>query len=262
VLVLAGRRGPKDALAVSVGATHRALVPIAGIAMVERVTETLRRVGVEHVSISIDQPEAIHALPRMRALAGERWLDVRVSSSSPASSVLDFLGSSDGAPPCLVTTADHPLLTAPMVERFWTEALSSGADIAVGVVSERVFRARYPEARRTFVRFADEAVSGANLFAFLTPAAIAVADFWRGQERHRKKPWRLIGAFGLQPLLRFATGRLRTDEALELVERVTQARAALIRLPFAEAAIDVDRASDLEIVSELLAAKDQSGTHP
>jgi hypothetical protein len=165
--------------------------------------------------------------------------------------VLDFLRS-EGSQPTLVTTADHPLLTPAMLEEFWRGAAESGADVAVGVVTETVFRARYPDLQRTFVRLADEAFSGANLFAFLSERAGGVADFWRRAERHRKQPWRLARVFGVGPLIKFAAGRLTVADAFDALESATGARAALVKLECPEAAIDVDRPADYTLASQLL----------
>jgi GTP:adenosylcobinamide-phosphate guanylyltransferase len=253
-LVLAGRRGPTDPVALSLGASHRALVPIAGIAMLERVLVTLLGAGVAEATVSIDDAHVLDGLPRVRELARAGRVRTRPSAASPASSVLDFLRAGGGAP-VLVTTADHPLLTRAMLEAFWRGASDARADVGVGVVTESVFRARYPQLQRTFVRLADDAFSGANLFAFLSERGAAVADFWRRAERHRKQPWRLARALGLVPLLQFAAGRLTVDGALGCVERATGARAALVKLAFAEAAIDVDRPADFTLASRLLEAE-------
>src|SRR6185295_4669542 len=129
----------------------------------------------------------------------------------------------------------------------------------VGVVSEDTFRARYADMQRTFVRLADASFSGANLFGVFAAPALAIVDFWRRAERHRKSPWQLARVFGLAPLLRFATGRLTVAGALEALARTTGARAALVKLPFAEAAIDVDRPADFETASRLLAAAAAAG---
>ena len=78
----------------------------------------------------------------------------------------------------------------------------------------RVIRATYPEAKRTYLRFADAAYSGANLYALLAPASRQAVAFWRRVERERKRPWRLVRAFGLRPLLSYLLGRLTLDDAM------------------------------------------------
>jgi hypothetical protein len=62
-------------------------------------------------------------------------------------------------------------------------------------------------------------------------------------ERFRKRPWRLVSTFGPLSLALFALRRLDIDRALERASRAIGARVAAIRLPFAEAAVDVDRAA-------------------
>src|SRR6188508_1998828 len=155
-LVLAGKRGPTDTLARSLGASHRALVPVAGVTMLERVVATLVASGVEKITVSIDEPRLVESVAGLRRLVDEGRLVARTSAESPASSVLDFLSTGgDAALPALVTTADHPLLTPEILEVFWRDASRAAVDLAVGVVSEDTFRARYADMQRTFVRLAD-----------------------------------------------------------------------------------------------------------
>ena len=68
----------------------------------------------------------------------------------------------------------------------------------------------------------------------------------------------------LQPLslLLFALHRLDLDAALARASRAMGARVAAVRMPFAEAAIDVDRASDLVLVEEILSHRDTGAAHP
>ena len=66
---------------------------------------------------------------------------------------------------------------------------------------------------------------------------------------------------GPSTLLAFALRRLDLDAALERVSHAMQVRVEAVRLPFAEAAIDVDRPSDLALVTRILAG-DQSRRSP
>jgi hypothetical protein len=115
-----------------------------------------------------------------------------------------------------------------------------------------VIRATYPEAKRTYLSFADAAYSGANLYALLAPASRQAVAFWRRVERERKRPWRLVGAFGLRPLFAYLLGRWTLDDAMVQASKVIGARVAAVRLPFAEAAIDVDKPADLALVESIL----------
>ena len=59
-------------------------------------------------------------------------------------------------------------------------------------------------------------------------------------------------------LLLFALRRLTLDAALQRVSNAMGCRVSAVRMPFAEAAIDVDRPSDLELVRRILEARETS----
>jgi hypothetical protein len=118
------------------------------------------------------------------------------------------------------------------------------ADAVAGIVDASLVRTRYPQARRTFMRFRDATIKGANLFLFRSPAAGGLVAFWQAGEASRKQPWRLIARIGPLPLLQFLLGRLTLNAALAHLSRVTGTRLAVARLPFAEAALDVDDEED------------------
>jgi hypothetical protein len=61
-----------------------------------------------------------------------------------------------------------------------------------------------------------------------------------------------MSALGPVEVLRFVGGRLSLEAALRRLGRQTGARLGVVRLPFAEAAIDVDRLADLDQVERIL----------
>jgi GTP:adenosylcobinamide-phosphate guanylyltransferase len=254
-LVLAGRRGPQDPLAVGHGVSHRALLPVAGVPMLVRVLRTLRAAGIVRLHVSIDAPELLDALPELAAWRREGVLRIHPSESSPSRSVAAVLAEPDVLP-CLVTTADHALLTPAMVEHFLAEVCATDADMFVGMVAERVVRAQHPESQRTYLRLRGEAWSGANLFAFRNARARLAADFWVRAERFRKQPWRLVASIGPSLVLLYALRRLDLASALERGSRVIGARIRPIAMPQAEAAIDVDHESDLVLAERILRARE------
>ena len=257
-LILAGRRGTRDALAEERNVSHRALLPVAGVPMLLRVLRALRTSpSVGDICLSIDSAEALAGVPELAAELAEGRLALHHSLSSPSRSVADALGEL-GARPVLVTTADHALLTSEIVEHFVAAARDSDADAVVGVVARSVLKASYPDSPRTYVRLRGEAWSGANLFAFRTPQARRAAEFWVRAERHRKKPWRLLSAVGPGVAARFALGRLDLDAACQQLSRACGCRVQAVALPFPEAAIDVDRAADVEIATRILETRERS----
>lgn len=257
-LVLAGRRGPSDALAEQTGLSHRALLPVAGVPMLVRVLRTLEACpSVGKIYLSIDAPEALADVPELAKALDEGQLTLHHSLESPSRSVADALGALDRGP-VLVTTADHALLTPEIVEHFASVARGSDADALLGVVARSLLRAAHPESPRTYVPLRGEAWSGTNLFAFRTPQARRAAEFWIRAERYRKRPWRMLGAVGARALALFALRRLDLEAACRELSRACGCRVRAVPLPFPEAAIDVDRAEDLELATRILVARERS----
>ncbi len=261
VIVLAGRRPGPDALAAGDGAPHRALLDIEGEPMLVRVVRRLLGwPSVQRVLVNIDRPELLDALPDFVRWRGEGRVEVLASTGSPSRSVLeslDHLGLAAG--PILVTTADHALLDDAMLESFFGASESSSADLCLALVPRSRIEARFPETRRTYLRFRGEAYSGANLFLFRSPAARGAALFWQRVEALRKRPWRIARAFGLRNLLRFVMRRLTLEEAFVRVSGVLGIRVEAIPLPQPEAAVDVDKLDDLLLVRKILAER-RAGT--
>lgn len=255
-LILAGSRSEGDALARERRVAHRALLEVDGQPMLLRVVRSLLALpALERLIVSIDDPAALADLDELAALRASGRLEVRRSLDSPSRSVLDALGAAGDSARVLVTTADHALLEPAWVEHFLAASEARGADLGVGLVARTRIEARFPHTRRTYLRFRDGDWSGANLFDFRTPAARRGADFWQRAEALRKQPWRLALAFGIGNLLLYATRRLTLDAALQRASRVIGAEAVAIGLPFAEAAIDVDKPADLELAENILRAR-------
>ena len=253
-LILAGSRGPDDPVARQAGETHKALVPVAGLPMLLRVMQALRAARcVGQLALCIDRP----ALERLRERgAADLLSDILIvePGASPSASVRRALADLPESLPLLVTTADHALLTPAMVEHFCAQ-VPADADVAVGLATATTIRRAYPDSIRTYYRFGAEGYSGCNLFLMRGPAAAKVAAFWSEMERHRKRPWRLVAAVGPFTLLRFLMGMLSLEAALRRLSRIVGARIYAVEMPFAEAAIDVDKPADLELAERILARR-------
>ncbi|MGI9508977.1 MAG: nucleotidyltransferase family protein, partial [Geminicoccaceae bacterium] len=256
-LVLAGSRGAGDPVASAKGLPHKALVPIGGVPMLERVVDTLFAAGgIDHVILSADAALIDHGFgPALSKEIEAGRITIANPKASPSESVASVLDDMSGSAdfPLLITTADHPLLTVAMVNHFCSQA-PDHADIVVGLAEAEVIRARYPDAIRTFFRFKGGRYSGCNLFLANTEKARSAVDFWRDMERHRKKPWRLVAAIGIKSLFRFVIGRLSLEDALHHLSTKTGTTIGMVTMPFAEAAIDVDKPGDLDLAETILKA--------
>lgn len=241
-LVLAGERAEGDPMAKTAGVALKALLPVAGTPMLTRVVDALRAAGgIGRIAVSIPRPDAVD----------DPTLETLVTEPSPCQSVLAAI---DRLPtPLLVTTADHALLTPEIVKSFVrAAAAASDADLVAGMVERASVEAVVPGSTRTYWQFRDGQFSGANLFYLKNPRARAAVDFWCGVERDRKRPWRIVKAFGPGLLFGYLFGRLSLDEAMLQASGRLGCRVRAIALPQGEAAIDVDKPADLVLVERLL----------
>jgi len=189
-------------------------------------------------------------------LAGVEGLEgvlLRAAAPSPARSAAAAL--EEFGAPLLVSTADHALLTPEMVGHF-VSAVPRGVALAAALARSEVVLAAYPGTRRTWLRFRDGAFSGCILFllAEAEGAARALA-FWRRVEAERKRPLAMARLLGPLTLLRFALGRLTLRAALDALERRCGARLTAVEMPFADAAVDVDKPADLALAEAVLRAR-------
>lgn len=250
-VVLAAGRGPDDPMAKAFGVAHKCALPVVGVPMLQRVLGALTGADMRTpIMVSIDDASA------GQSAAGPLAHHIRTlqsSTSAPASAREAVVAAA--AFPVLVTTGDHALLTAVMVQEFCSKARASGADFCAGLATAETILAAYPQTKRTFFRLGQDRVSGCNLFAIMSPQGLALFDVWHGLEKNRKKPWKLVAAFGLRPLLMFLLGRLGLDVAFAEVSRRLGFRIVPVLMSSAEAAIDVDKPSDHALAEEIIRSR-------
>ncbi len=249
-LLLAGRRPGTDPLATSRGETLKALIPVAGRAMVERVAATLLACpGIGRIAVMTQDTAAIAAV-----LPGDPRLGFVVSGTGIAGSIVVAIERGALALPLLVTTADHALLTPGTVAAFLA-GVPADADVAVGVVERGVVEARFPATRRTWLRFRGGDWTGANLFHLGNPRALGVLRVWAEVEQDRKKGWRLVARFGPVLLARFLTRTITLDAALRRAGRRLGADVRAVPLADPCAAVDVDKTADLILAEAVLGGR-------
>jgi GTP:adenosylcobinamide-phosphate guanylyltransferase len=259
-IVLAGRRPGEDGFAAAHGVAAKALIPVAGEAMLGRVTRTLlASPSVGRIVILAQQAKALLA-GELEWIAAESRIDTSEAGDGISASVAAVAGTAAAPYPVLVTTADHPLLRADMIETFVAGA--AGADAAFAMVERRLVEQAHPGTRRTWIKAADGHYSGANLFAFLTPASRAGIDFWRRVEKDRKRPLKLLSHLGPAIFLRALTRTISLGDAAERAGRKAGIRLKAVTLPFPDAAIDVDKTADLELAERILAERASPASTP
>lgn len=242
VLILAGQRaGVTDPLCEAAGIARKALLPVRGVPQLDRVATALEAAGLQrpfHLSGLGEAREGFTTAPEGDGPADSAWLALQTMNI-----------------PVLLTTADHPLLTPEMVTHFIDGAVATGADFCVGLATRDTIVSAYPDTKRTYLRFVDAHVSGCNLFYIANPEALAAIAFWRRAQSDRKRPLKLASHFGLAMIAQYLFGHLSLQGAFAHASRKLGITAAPVLLPFAEAAIDLDKPADLALIERILDAR-------
>jgi len=248
-LVLAGSRPGRDAFAQSHGTDLKALIPVGGQPMVRRpVTALLSSGWIAAVRVLAQQPERIGAV-----LPADPRLVVEPSGATIAATLERACADPAIAWPVLVTTADHALLDAAMIDDFCSR--SAEADIALAIVERRALLQRLPATRRTWIRFGGGAYSGANLFMLKSPRAASAIELWRSVEQDRKKGWRLLWTMGPALFLGAALRLLTLDQALRRIGARLGLDVRAVEMADPLAAVDVDKPDDHALVEAILAER-------
>ena len=244
VLILAGQRaGVIDPLCAESGQERKALIPILGRPMLHYVLDALS-------AAKLKSPFHISGCPA----EGDARLKDAPSDAGPAGSAAAALQSGIEFP-VLMTTADHPLLTAAMVTEFIEKSQSNGADFCIGLAPETIIQPAYPDMKRTYLRFSDIAVSGCNLFYIANARGLKAIEFWKEAQHFRKQPLKLARKLSLSLFWRYWRGTLSLGDALAYASKTLGITAAPVIMSMAEAAIDVDKPADRDLVENILSGQ-------
>ena len=147
-------------------------------------------------------------------------------------------------------SADIPAITGEMVDWLVETAMQTKDDIYYGVIKKEVMEARYPGSNRTFTKLKDMELCGADIhIAHHTmttdPEHLAIWDVLIGK---RKQPMKQAATVGLWTLVLLLLGRLTLADAVKRASDKLGIRARALIWDHAEAAMDVDKPHQLELL--------------
>ena len=258
-VVLAGH-SPKEAdpLAPYTLGRPKGLIPLAGRPMLEYVVEALAASRYIERTYVVGLP-AEHQVPLSVPVTyvpphGDLIANAEAGIRRAFADGPHLLG-------VLVSSADIPLLTPAMVDRFAEECLRTDHDLYYGVVERSAMERRFPASRRPYVRLADGEFAGGDLFLVRPGAATMDKELWRRLSAARKNPIRqarMLG--GIWPLARLLLGRMTLAEGEQRASRALGIRGRAVVCPFPEVGMDVDKPFQLEIAQAELEARVRSRT--
>ncbi|APG63511.1 hypothetical protein LPB140_02895 [Sphingorhabdus lutea] len=258
-ILLAGSRPEIDPLAHAANVSLKSLVMVHGRPMLSwPLRHILSHPQCRKLCILAQDFRELLQHPQLKPLLTHPKAQMCISNDGISSSIADILNGSQLSSPILILTGDNVLINDMILDEFLQSA--KGNDLAVGMVEKRTMMAKYPDAKRTWIKLRGGAWSGANLFWIEKPAAMQpLLSFWQDVEQKRKKGLAIIAAFGPFLMIGAAARFWTMGQAIAKAGRRFGLRAALAPINIAEACIDVDKPADLIQVEAIMASDRQYG---
>jgi GTP:adenosylcobinamide-phosphate guanylyltransferase len=253
ILVLAGRRSASlDPLAAKMGVSHKALVPVAGEAMIgrslriadEAFPDSPLFVAVEDFAVIAGEPTVarLHAAGRLTALEAQYHI---VDSVIEASRSTGF--------PLLITTADNVLMTVEGLRSFAEFGSRPGVDGVVMMARKEDIQAAHPEGQRRFYRFRGGEYSNCNLFWLTSERSLQGTEGFRYGGQFVKRKRDAVRALGLSALFLYALNLTTLEGMFRHFSRRFGMRILPMVTEDGRLAIDVDNERTHRVAEEIIA---------
>jgi GTP:adenosylcobinamide-phosphate guanylyltransferase len=157
----------------------------------------------------------------------------------------------------LVVSSDIPTLKSEMVDWLVNTCMETKDDLYYGVCPKDVMEARFPGSKRTYTHLKDMDVCGADINLTHVRMATEHLDMWESLIGSRKSPLKQAGIIGLGTLFALFTRRLTLEDAVKRVCDRIGIKGRAIVWPHAEACMDIDKPSQLELLREDLAKQQE-----
>lgn len=251
VLVLAGDRPGSTELLKSAGVSGKALIPLGGVPLLERVLtavvqwEQLRSI----VLVAPERAEYQTVVRRCVPSGAITWVSPGPTLFESIEASMRLTGHWDTAG--VIVSADHGLVRPTWLDQV-TSGLGQGEGLAIGMADWHQVMGAYPNNHRTRYRFSNRSVCGGNLFAFHREALDKVLGVWSSVEQQRKKPWRMLSMLGYGSVIGYLLGRLSMEDAFAKLSRLTQTSVVPVMMEDPSVAVDIDSVADWLLAERIL----------
>lgn len=218
------------------GTPVKALAPVRGQSMLQRMIEALRAAGVAQI--------AVVGGDEVRAACASTIDNFVDESPSGSENLLRALRAWSDADRLIYATSDLPYVTAGAIADF-IGRVGEGT-LAVSLAEYPAFTARFPNAPSFGIRLGGERVVNGGVFSIPHTAIERLAALATRFFEARKQPWRMAGLVGPSVLFRFLSGRLRVADLESMALHVLQVPAQALRGCAPELAFDVDTLIEYE----------------
>lgn len=257
VMVAGGTPTPDDPLYAYTGGRPKALLEVAGKPMAQWVMDALDSAASVEAIVVV----GLEAASGLRAHKPVRFVTDRHGLLPNSQAGLAEVRAMDrSAAQAMILSGDIPALTSAIVEARIRSA-DPAADLDYIAIDRRVMEARFPNARRTYVRLRGLEVCGGDMN--IVRVDLATDDrLWELLLAARKSVWRQASLVGWDTLFFLLLRRLELEVAVQRVSRRLHIRGRAHLFPHAEAGMDVDKPHQLELIRRDLESRGKPDSGP
>jgi GTP:adenosylcobinamide-phosphate guanylyltransferase len=245
LVVAGGWPEPEDELYPYTQGQPKAVIPMGGRTMLERVIDALQDAGqigeIVVIGLGGDQgmsfKRPVHHLPDQGGMVANATAGMR-----------RLLELDPTARPVIGVSADIPTLTGEVVDQLIDTCRPFDHALYYTVVTPEVMEKRFPGSKRTYVRFKERSVAGGDVFIFHTRLLATDPALLEAFSNARKHAWKLARLVGFRTLLKFLLHRLSLAEVERLGGRILDAPVKVIIFPRAEIAMDADKPNQVDLL--------------
>jgi GTP:adenosylcobinamide-phosphate guanylyltransferase len=250
IVIAGGIPNPEDPLYDYLKGDAKALVDVAGKPMVQWVLDALseaKRVkNVILVGLSPKNP--LTCKKPLYYLTNQGRMLANIVAGVNKSLELDKKNKY-----VLIVSSDIPAIKPDMLDWVVDTAMETKDDLYYGVCLRDVMEARFPDSKRTYTKLKDVELCGGDLHVSHVRMATEHLDMWESLLGARKSPLQQASKLGFGLLFSLFTRQLTMDDAIRRISERIGIKGRAIFLPFAEAAMDVDKPHQLELLRADLA---------
>ncbi|MBI3764241.1 MAG: nucleotidyltransferase family protein [Chloroflexi bacterium] len=250
IVTAGGIPKPEEPLYPQTMGKSKSLLDVAGKPMIQWVLDALRGsarigrvvvVGLDETSGVTCENKPLDFLPTRGDMlanieAGARWL----------------IAQNPLAPHIFVASSDIPAITSAMVDWVLDAANDADCDFYYSVVDRTVMEQRFPGSRRSYVRLKDAEVCGADLNVIGARAIVGGSEnsLWQKVVEARKSAFKQAQLVGFDMLWLLLTRGATLEYAEREVSKRLGIKGRVLRCPYAEVGMDVDKPFQLEILTK------------
>ena len=184
------------------------------------------------------------------------------SESGIANSILTAWKSIGLSVPFIITTADNCMIRQEHVDDFLSKAKKNKADLSLGLVEKTQLVNRYPESRRTWLKFKDISATGCNLFLAQSEAAENIISYWKSFESRPKKVFKLAWSIGPFIFIKYLLKQMSLKASFEYISKKTKTEVQAVVVNDPDIAIDADKISDIVQIESIFNLREKKpGNH-